>query len=71
MMSKIKDDLNYEERLLESFNPLKILNRGYAIVKDKKTNKILKSVKDVKKDQLLNLTMKDGSIESSVININY
>lgn len=70
MIDEINNKLSQEERLLESFNPLKVLNRGYAVVKDKKSNKIVKSVKEVQEKQLLDLTMKDGNIESSVISIN-
>jgi len=62
--------LDQEKRLLESFNPLKILNRGYAIVKDKKSNKIIKSVKKIKKDFEITTSLKDGSFESTVTKIN-
>lgn len=68
-INNLNNKLNEETRLLESFNPFKIINRGYAIVKDKKSNKIVKSAKDTKINQILDLTMKDGAIESSVINI--
>lgn len=68
-IKNFNDELNKEQRLLDSFNPLKILHRGYAIVKNKKNNKIIKSAKEVRKNQALDLTMKDGIIETSVIDI--
>ena len=50
---------------LEALSPLKTLQRGYSIVK--KDNKVISSIKDTKKDDLLELNLKDGNIDVKVI----
>ncbi len=50
---------------LEALSPLKTLQRGYSIVK--KENKVISSIKDTKKDDLLELNLKDGNIDVKVI----
>ncbi len=54
---------------LDALSPLAVISRGYTIALDKKGNSI-KSINDVKKDQRINLRLKDGSIEANVLNIN-
>lgn len=50
---------------LDTLSPLKTLTRGYAIAeKDKKS---VKSIKDVKKDDIINLKFIDGNIDTKVI----
>lgn len=68
MINKFKDNLIQEERLLESFNPLKILNRGYAVVKDKKSNKIVKSINQIRNTDEILTKLRDGNFESIVTN---
>lgn len=46
---------------LDALSPLKTLTRGYSVVENKE-RKVIKSVKDVKKDDKLNLTLFDGKI---------
>jgi exodeoxyribonuclease VII, large subunit len=46
---------------LDALSPLKTLTRGYSVVENKE-RKVIKSVKDVKKDDKLNLTLVDGKI---------
>lgn len=46
---------------LDALSPLKTLTRGYSVVENKE-GKVIKSVKDVKKDDKLNLTLTDGKI---------
>ncbi len=47
---------------LESYSPLKVMNRGYTFCRDKKGN-IIRSVKDIKVGQLLQLSLRDGRAE--------
>ncbi len=53
---------------LEVLNPLNTLKRGYSITKI--NNKVVTDVKSVKKDDLLNISIKNGNIDAKVININ-
>ena len=46
---------------LDALSPLKTLTRGYSVVENKE-RKVINSVKDVKKDDKLNLTLVDGKI---------
>lgn len=50
---------------LESLSPLNTIKRGYSITK--KDNKVIKSVKDIKKDDLLSIEVSDGTINTKVI----
>ena len=50
---------------LESLSPLNTIKRGYSITK--KDNKVIKSVKEAKKDDLLNIEVSDGVINTKVI----
>ena len=49
---------------LEALNPLLTLKRGYSIVK--KENHVLESITQLKKDDFLEIEMKDGTIETKV-----
>jgi exodeoxyribonuclease VII large subunit len=44
---------------LESYSPLKVMNRGYSYCRDEDGN-IIRSVKDIRVGQLLQLSFKDG-----------
>ena len=52
---------------LDALSPLKTLSRGYSITILKENDKIIKSVKDVKSGDLLEIRVEDGKIEASVI----
>ncbi|MGN1312071.1 MAG: exodeoxyribonuclease VII large subunit, partial [Bacilli bacterium] len=43
---------------LEVLNPLNTLNRGYAIIK--KEDKVLSSIKNINKDDIIKISLKDG-----------
>ncbi len=47
---------------IDALSPLKTLTRGYSVAEDSNTGKIIKSIKDVNKDDKLNLTLTDGKI---------
>ena len=53
---------------LELINPLGVLKRGYTLTY--KDNKIVNSVKEIKKDDLLNIKLVDGTISTKVIERN-
>ena len=50
------------------FHILYILNKGYSIVKS--DNKVIKNVNDVKKDDLINITLSKGTINAKVMEVN-
>lgn len=52
---------------LDSMSPLKTLERGYSISKDKETGKLITSVSQVKKNQSIMIQIKDGEINAEVI----
>ncbi len=54
------------ERLLTSFNPQNVIKRGYAIIKTD-GGSVVTSIKDANIGINLNLTVKDGTIISTVI----
>ncbi|MEG0873271.1 MAG: exodeoxyribonuclease VII large subunit [Clostridia bacterium] len=51
---------------LDALSPLKTLTRGYCVVNCKASGKLLKSVKDVKKLDNLEITLLDGKIHTVV-----
>lgn len=52
---------------LDVLNPLNTLNRGYAIVKC--DDKVISSVKNVKEDDIVIISLKDGNISSKIIKV--
>ncbi len=50
--------------LLDSLSPLKVVERGYSIVK--KNQQVIKSVKQIKKDDQLEIKVADGHITATV-----
>lgn len=61
IINKYKDSKNEMVTLvskLDSLSPLKTLTRGYCIAQ--KEDKIVKSIKDIKKDDEINLKFIDG-----------
>ena len=51
---------------LDSLSPLKTLSRGYSIVTDN-SNKIIKSVKDLKEEQDINIRLSDGEKKAKIL----
>lgn len=65
---KINESKNKEIKLiskLDTLSPLKTLTRGYSIVE--KDDKIIKSVKDLKTNDILDLKFTDGKVKTKVI----
>ena len=52
---------------LKVLNPLNTINRGYAIIK--KENRVVSNIKDIKKDDILIINLKDGNVTSKVTKI--
>jgi exodeoxyribonuclease VII large subunit len=53
-------------RRLSSLNPQAVLARGYAIVTNPETGKVVGSVSDAKKDDNLKIRVKDGEFDAKV-----
>ena len=51
---------------LDSISPLKTLERGYTITKDRQTNQLINSAKTVSDHQKLTIRFKDGEINATV-----
>lgn len=52
---------------LNVLNPLNTLNRGYSITK--KENKVISSIKNIKENEIISITLKDGNITSKVMKV--
>ena len=50
---------------LDALSPLKTLDRGYSIIRH--NNKTIGSVKDLKSSDKIEIELKDGSIEATII----
>ncbi len=62
-----KSELETFLRVLNGYNPNKVLKRGYSIVR--KNGKIVSDVRDLKNGDDINITLKKGEVRSKVINI--
>lgn len=60
-----KEQLEKNYALLAAYNPLNILNKGYSIIQDKEDN-VIGSIEVLKKQENLNILMKDGKIQVRV-----
>lgn len=54
---------------LEVLNPMNTLKRGYAIVK--KDDKVISDIKKISTDDVINIEVKDGIINTKVIEVKY
>lgn len=53
--------------LLDSLSPMKVVDRGFSIVKS--NNQLIKSISQVSKKDIVDIQVKDGVIEAEVTNI--
>ncbi|OPJ63200.1 exodeoxyribonuclease VII large subunit [Clostridium oryzae] len=60
-----KEQLVKYSALLEAHNPLKVLERGYSIIQDN-NNKVINEIEQLKKQNEVLITLKDGSIKTFV-----
>lgn len=52
---------------LEVLNPMNTLGRGYALVK--KEDKVISSIKNIKEEDIVKISLKDGEITSKIIKV--
>ncbi|MBU3208417.1 exodeoxyribonuclease VII large subunit [Clostridium algidicarnis] len=64
-VSEEKNKLGYMMDLLNSRNPLNILNKGYTLVKDE-SGKIVKDSKKLSKEQQIEIKFRDGSLKAII-----
>lgn len=62
-----EQSLNHLISKLEVLNPLNTLSRGYSIIK--KDNKVISTIKSIKKDDEIKITLKDGELTSKIIKV--
>ena len=67
-LEELKKDIKNRKEQLEILNPKSVLNRGYSISMSK-DGKIIKSVSDVEKGQEIVTSVSDGTIYSTVSNV--
>ena len=60
-LSIAKEKLVGKRELLEAQNPLKVLNRGYAIITDE-NNKLIKEKKELLNEVKIKISLKDGMV---------
>ncbi len=65
LLNKNTNKYNNLIQKLEALNPILTLKRGYAIVKS--NNKAIESITKIKKDDIINIELQDGSINAKVI----
>ena len=61
------DSLEHIIAKLNLLNPLNTLSRGYSIIK--KDNKVVPSIKNIRKDDIISITLKDGELTSKIIKV--
>jgi exodeoxyribonuclease VII large subunit len=64
-MQNEKNRVDNIETVLISLNPVSIINRGFAVIKDKMTSKLITASAKVKPGQKLEIKFKDGSVSAT------
>ena len=62
-IDKAKDELIALNSILQTLNPLNTLGRGYSVIMDKE-DKVINEVSELKKNDMVKVIMKDGSVIS-------
>ena len=65
-MENVKKRIENAKIILEASNPKLILARGYAMVRDKETGKIITKASSVKPGQILEIVPESGTINVTV-----
>ena len=52
---------------LNSLNPNDVLRRGFAIVQNKKNDKIIQDSNEIKSGDLINITLNKGNLDAEVL----
>ena len=68
-IDKKAQDIEFFNKQLSIYNPERQLKLGYSILLNK--GKVLKSVQDIEKGDIIHVRMQDGTVESEVKNINH
>jgi exodeoxyribonuclease VII large subunit len=63
-----KENLGKLNSLLDAHNPLKVLNKGYAMIQDS-DGKIVSEKKDLKENKEFLITLKDGKLKACMNSI--
>ena len=61
--------LKNQAELLDSLSPLKVVARGYCIVKSKEGQRVITSVSEIKPNDMVNITFAKGQAEAEIKNI--
>ena len=64
-IEKYSSKLESYQLMIENFNPLKLLEKGYSIIKDENGN-IINDAKAINKNDLLTLTLSKGTVKARV-----
>src|SRR5574344_238091 len=65
LLDQKNNEINSKNKLIDAYNPINLLKKGYSIVYDS-NGKIIKKVSDVTVDQDLKIQVSDGVIKASV-----
>lgn len=68
-IDKAKDELIALNSILQTLNPLNTLGRGYSVIIDKE-DKVINEVSELKKNDMVKVIMKDGSVNIDIKIIN-
>lgn len=68
-IDKAKDELIALNSILQTLNPLNTLGRGYSVIMDKEY-KVINKVSELKKNDMVKVIMKDGSVNIDIKIIN-
>ncbi len=66
ILESYKTRINHMGALLDSFSPLKVMERGYSIVK--KENKIINTIKKIKEKDTVTILFRDGEATARIEN---
>ncbi len=69
VLEKYQNSLSLRLSRLESLSPLAVLNRGYAVLKKEKTGETVRSINEIRRNDLLETVLKDGSAYVRVENL--
>lgn len=69
LINKKKEKINFEKMRLNITNPLNIMKKGYCVIKDENTGKLIRSISSVDKKSKLDIMLSDGRIKADVIDI--
>ncbi len=64
-----KQGLEHIVNKLEVLNPMNTLKRGYAIIK--KDEMVISDKQNIEKDDIINITLRDGSVNAQVLEVNH